>query len=70
MWVVVLESTHGRTRLPEIPGMDEYERKEYLRNNRRRPIEETIADVGEGRGTTLRHTQSITHALDTSDPAT
>ncbi|KAI0458934.1 hypothetical protein F5B21DRAFT_499996 [Xylaria acuta] len=34
----------------EVPGMDEYERKEYLRRNRRRPIEETIAAVGEGRG--------------------
>ncbi|KAI1360198.1 hypothetical protein F5Y08DRAFT_54785 [Xylaria arbuscula] len=34
----------------EVPGMDEYERKEYLRKNRRRPIEDTIADIGEGRG--------------------
>lgn len=34
----------------EVEGMDEYERKEYLRKNRRRPIEETIADLGEGRG--------------------
>ncbi|KAJ8132661.1 hypothetical protein O1611_g964 [Lasiodiplodia mahajangana] len=34
----------------EVAGMDEYERKEYLRKNRRRPIEETIADIGEGRG--------------------
>ncbi|KAI0404109.1 hypothetical protein F4802DRAFT_607708 [Xylaria palmicola] len=34
----------------EVPGMDEYERKEYLRKNRRRPIEETIEDLGEGRG--------------------
>ncbi|KAL1875336.1 hypothetical protein VTK73DRAFT_10120 [Phialemonium thermophilum] len=30
-------------------GMDEFERKEYLRKNRRRPIEETLAEVGEGR---------------------
>jgi hypothetical protein len=37
----------------EIPEMDEYERKEYLRNNRRRPIEETIAEIGEGRGVTF-----------------
>lgn len=28
---------------------DEFDRKEYLRKNRRRPLEETIADVGEGR---------------------
>ncbi|KAI0165201.1 NADH-ubiquinone oxidoreductase 213 kDa subunit [Hypoxylon sp. FL1284] len=34
----------------EVPGMDEYDRKEYLRKNRRRPIEETIAEIGEGRG--------------------
>ncbi|ETS75300.1 NADH-ubiquinone oxidoreductase subunit A [Pestalotiopsis fici W106-1] len=30
--------------------VDEYERKEYLRNNRRRPLTETVADLGEGRG--------------------
>jgi hypothetical protein len=35
---------------PEIEGMDEFERKQYLRTNRRRPVEETIADIGEGRG--------------------
>ncbi|OTB01976.1 hypothetical protein M426DRAFT_265272 [Hypoxylon sp. CI-4A] len=33
----------------EVPGMDEYDRKEYLRKNRRRPIEETISELGEGR---------------------
>lgn len=33
------------------PAVDEFDRKEYLRKNRRRPIEETIAEVGEGRGT-------------------
>lgn len=32
------------------PEVDEYERKERLRKNRRRPIEETIAELGEGRG--------------------
>jgi hypothetical protein len=31
------------------PEVDEYERKVALRKNRRRPIEETIAEVGEGR---------------------
>ncbi|KAK1766450.1 Tim17/Tim22/Tim23/Pmp24 family-domain-containing protein [Phialemonium atrogriseum] len=36
----------GSTRDKEV---DEFERKEYLRRNRRRPLEETIADVGEGR---------------------
>jgi hypothetical protein len=34
--------------------VDEFERKEILRKNRRRPIEETIADVGEGRCELLR----------------
>ncbi|KAK3321532.1 hypothetical protein B0H66DRAFT_551995 [Apodospora peruviana] len=31
------------------PEMDEFERKEKLRLNRRRPIEETLAEIGEGR---------------------
>ncbi len=30
--------------------VDEYERKETLRNRRRIPIEETLAEIGEGRG--------------------
>ncbi|XXH01405.1 p48 polypeptide of DNA primase [Hypoxylon texense] len=34
----------------EAPEMDEYARKEYLRKNRRRPIAETISEIGEGRG--------------------
>ncbi|KAI1820094.1 hypothetical protein F4861DRAFT_543268 [Xylaria intraflava] len=34
----------------EVDGMDEYERKEYLRKNRRILIWETVADIGEGRG--------------------
>ena len=32
------------------PNIDEVERKEILRKNRRRPIEEAIENVGEGRG--------------------
>ncbi|KAK3400558.1 NADH:ubiquinone reductase [Sordaria brevicollis] len=32
------------------PEVDEYERKEAMRLNRRRPVEETLAEVGEGRG--------------------
>ena len=31
-------------------SVDEVERKEFLRKNRRRPIEETIYEMGEGRG--------------------
>ena len=33
------------------PNVDEYERKEALRKNRRRPIQETVDELGEGRGT-------------------
>ncbi|EME77968.1 uncharacterized protein MYCFIDRAFT_33688 [Pseudocercospora fijiensis CIRAD86] len=43
--------TGGRfmgTRLDD--GVDEVSRKEYMRKNRRRPIEETINELGEGRG--------------------
>ena len=32
------------------PDVDEYERKEALRANKRRPISETIEELGEGRG--------------------
>lgn len=32
------------------PNVDEYERKQYLRKNRRRPIQETLEELGEGRG--------------------
>lgn len=32
------------------PEIDEFERKQFLRKNRRIPIEQTIAEVGEGRG--------------------
>ena len=30
--------------------LDEFERKQAIRKNRRRPIEETISEIGEGRG--------------------
>ncbi|KAI1812438.1 hypothetical protein GGS20DRAFT_587495 [Poronia punctata] len=50
--MTVFEYTGGslQGKRTEVEGMDEYQRKEYLRKNRRRPIEETIADIGEGRG--------------------
>ena len=32
------------------PNVDEYERKEALRKNKRRPIQETLDELGEGRG--------------------
>ena len=31
-------------------SVDEYERKQQLRKNRRRPIQETLDELGEGRG--------------------
>ena len=40
-------SLMGAGRDPEV---DEFERKQQLRKNRRRPIEETVAELGEGRG--------------------
>ncbi|RKU45571.1 hypothetical protein DL546_006966 [Coniochaeta pulveracea] len=33
----------------QTQDLEEFDRKEYLRKNRRRPLEETIAEVGEGR---------------------
>lgn len=30
--------------------IDEFERKQFLRKNRRVPIEQTVAELGEGRG--------------------
>ncbi|KAK4611575.1 NADH-ubiquinone oxidoreductase [Fulvia fulva] len=32
------------------PDVDEVARKEYMRKNRRRPIEQTVNELGEGRG--------------------
>lgn len=32
------------------PNVDEIDRKEFLRKNWRRPVEETVAELGEGRG--------------------
>lgn len=45
------EFTGGRLNgLKKDPDLDEFERKEHLRKNRRIPIDETIAQIGEGRG--------------------
>ena len=35
------------------PEVDEYERKQELRKNRRRPIQETLEQLGEGRGKSI-----------------
>ena len=32
------------------PTVDEVSRKEYLRKNRRRPVDEIVNELGEGRG--------------------
>lgn len=32
------------------PTVDEIDRKTFLRKNKRRPIEDTVAELGEGRG--------------------
>jgi hypothetical protein len=32
------------------PAVDEVDRKEFLRKNRRIPVEQTVAELGEGRG--------------------
>ncbi|KAL8693996.1 MAG: hypothetical protein Q9218_001295 [Villophora microphyllina] len=45
------EFTGGKfTGYAQDPEVDEYERKEQLRRNRRRPIEQTLQELGEGRG--------------------
>lgn len=47
--------TGGNLRGFRDPEVDEFERKEQLRKNRRRPIAETISEIGEGRGTSAGH---------------
>ena len=44
------------------PNVDEYERKEELRRSRRRPIQETLDELGEGRGKRLSNQfESVYH---------
>jgi hypothetical protein len=45
------------------PDMDEFDRKEYLRKNRRRPIQEVIDELGEGRGRHSHGFEEITIVL-------
>lgn len=48
--------TGGRlTGYQRDPKVDEFDRKESLRKNIRRPIQETIAELGEGRGISHRN---------------
>jgi len=44
------------------PTIDEYDRKQGLRHNRRRPIDETISELGEGRGT-KRFCQALAYRI-------
>ncbi|KAI1080992.1 hypothetical protein F5B20DRAFT_538128 [Whalleya microplaca] len=49
--MTTVEYTGGNIRgyKTEASEIEEYDRKEFMRKNRRRPIEETIANIGEGR---------------------
>jgi hypothetical protein len=46
----ILTATGGRLRPWRDPERDILEEREALRKNYRRPVEETIAELGEGRG--------------------
>lgn len=47
----IFDYTGGKfTGYGEDPNVNEYERKEELRRNKRRPIQETLLELGEGRG--------------------
>lgn len=49
--ISVFDFTGGRLAgYGKDPEVDEFERKQRMRKNRRRPIEETIEELGEGRG--------------------
>lgn len=49
--MAAFEFTGGKLRGPKKdPEVDDFERKQQLRKNRRIPMEETIAQIGEGRG--------------------
>lgn len=51
----VFEVTGARLRgWTDRPEEEEFDRKLALRANRRRPLEETISEIGEGRGALLR----------------
>ena len=53
----VFDYTGGKfTGFDKDPQIDDYARKEQLRNDKRRPIQETLDQLGEGRGTRQIHT--------------
>ncbi len=48
----VFDYTGGKmTGFEADPSVDQYGRKEHMRRDTRRPIEETLQELGEGRGT-------------------
>lgn len=48
------------------PTVDEVSRKEYMRKNRRRPVEGTVQELGEGRGEwELRRNILLLHRVET-----
>jgi hypothetical protein len=52
--LTAVEYTGGSLRgKPTDPSIDEYERKELMRKNRVRPLEETLVNIGEGRGMSI-----------------
>ncbi|EDN95143.1 hypothetical protein SS1G_11018 [Sclerotinia sclerotiorum 1980 UF-70] len=51
------------------PNVDEFERKEHLRKNRRIPIEQTVAELGEGRGYDERRRERIKERYGIDVPA-
>lgn len=56
--LAIIQGTHEYTGgklsgFARDPSTDQYERKEQLRRNRRRPIEETLHELGEGRGRSI-----------------
>lgn len=59
--MTAFEYTGGSLRGPgnKAVELEEYDRKEHHRLNRRRPVEETIAHIGEGRGKFFFSPQSL-----------
>jgi hypothetical protein len=47
----ILTITGGTLRPRRDPNRDLLEERDAMRKNYRRPVEETIAEIGEGRGT-------------------
>jgi hypothetical protein len=50
------DQTGGLWGFPSDPNVDEFERHEEVRLRRRRPIQEIIDELGEGRGAYRRST--------------